>query len=158
MDSIDMKKKTDIKECSCKQCCAACENKPGWFMPGEAEILAKNLDLTLQDLFNKYLAIDWWDGDPFNKKEVNEVFLLSPATIKIKPGGMFGYKPTGQCILYNVETHKCEIHKKGKPYECYMSRHDKINIEVHRSIAKAWATTENQEQLITLLGKIPKII
>ena len=62
------------QSCTCQTCVDACYRKPGWFLPGEAENVAKFLGLSLEETFRKYLAIDWWAG----KGDLN---LISPAVV-----------------------------------------------------------------------------
>lgn len=45
--------------CKCESCQAACRQKPGWFLPGEAERVAEYLGISLEDLFRTKLAVDW---------------------------------------------------------------------------------------------------
>lgn len=132
-------------ECTCKKCVSACKHKPGWFAPGEVEKAAEYLDLTLQDFFDKYLAVDWWEGDP-------PTFILAPAIIGEGTGSEYPGDPKGQCVFLN--NNLCDIHKV-KPIECStMNCTASDSGNVHEEVYKMWI--ENQEQIVELLGRKPK--
>lgn len=136
-------------ECQCEDCKGACKHKPGWFKPGEAEVLAKNMGITLQELFDKHLLIDWWavaGGEP--------IFLLSPAVVGEKPGREFPGEPRGKCVFY--KRGKCTIHQQGKPYECAMLAHDDNSRDNHRAVAMAWNKKKHQKLIRKLLGRKPQ--
>jgi len=46
------------ESCDCRTCQDACTRKPGWFLPGEAEIAAESLGMTLPEFFAKYLFFE----------------------------------------------------------------------------------------------------
>ena len=81
--------------CTCNSCKAACQKKPGWFLHGEAEKVAEHLKISLQKLFNDYLAVDWYCDD-----KGNDYFPLSPAVVGNETGAMFPYKPSGTCVFF----------------------------------------------------------
>lgn len=139
------------KECVCSECKSACQSKPGWFMPGEAEKVAEHLGVSFEELFKTKLSVDWWEAGT----EIDEhVFLLSPTVIGGNPGEEFDSNPNGQCVFY-VEG-ACSIHEV-KPFECRELMHDswEITHERHLGVAKAWNTDEDQTQVETLLGCEP---
>lgn len=137
------------KSCTCSTCQAACMEKPGWFIPGEAEEVAKYLDMTLQELFDTYLAVDWFvdnDNDNDNVKS----FILSPITKDIKPGTYFPFFPAGECIFFRDK--RCMIHPVA-PKECRDFVHGQTFTEAmanHKAIAHSWKDDEGQ--LESLLG------
>ena len=45
-------------DCSCERCQSLCHSKPGWFTPEQIQIVGRKLNLTIKDLFRKYLTID----------------------------------------------------------------------------------------------------
>lgn len=144
--------KITFNECGCKRCQGACRQKPGWFLPGEAENLAELMGVTLKDLFDKYLGIDWWEGAP-------STFVLSPAIRSMSAGGMFPGNPQGVCVFFDQATGKCVAHSEHKPIECKIYHHDdKLNKQTptHENVAGAWNTKENQQQIRDLLGEEPK--
>jgi len=122
-------------ECKCKSCVNACEAKPGWFKPEEIEPLAKNMGLTVQELFDQHLGVDWWQGDIGEVED--RVFLLAPATIKMEPGKEYPTHAMGQCRL--LKDGLCTIHDKGKPFECAALNHDDGHENNHYDAAVAWA-------------------
>lgn len=143
---------TETDPCSCVACQSACTYKPGWFLPGEPEILAQGLGLTLQQLFDQFLAVDY--VEPQEGEE--HIFLLSPAVTKMEPGTVFPFDPRGECVFYVDE--KCSVHEHGKPAECRRMDHDTdrtIGQRQHMEIGRAWA--EHQEQIEELLGKKPEV-
>jgi Fe-S-cluster containining protein len=135
------------KSCECDVCRGACVRKPGWFLPGEAEKAAQLMKMSLQDFFDKYLGVDWWNGSSFGE----ETFLLSPAITDSTPGDLFEQNPLGRCVFYVND--KCLIHD-AKPYECRMYWHgDGGGSDRHQATAMAWK--DHQKQVAALLGRPP---
>lgn len=131
---------------TCSTCQGGCERKPGWFMPGQAEKAAEHLGMTLQEFFDTYLAVDWFEGS-------EDVFVLSPALASEGGGGMFPADPTGRCIFFKEG--RCEIHEV-KPFECSSWWCDEPRdgfIDRHHEVAQAWL--EHQDLLGQLLGHEP---
>lgn len=57
-----------MNDCRCNVCKQACEFKPGWFLPGEAEKAADYFDLDFWEFFNAFLGVDFqWARDFFNQ-------------------------------------------------------------------------------------------
>ena len=136
-------------ECSCDRCKSYCK-RTGWFLPGEIEEVAKFLGLTLQQLFDQKLGIDWWvSGEEWCEED--DVFILAPATKNMTPGEEYPYNPKGECVFYKNEL--CEIHPV-KPYECAMAYHTDTKVNEHEKIARAWV--KEQQQIIKLLGHKPQ--
>lgn len=146
-----MSKLGDKDSCSCNGCTSACHNKPGWFMPGEAEKVAKYLNISSEKLFRTKLMVDWFEkGSELPKT----AFILAPAIVNKKAGREYPASPHGQCIF--LKYGKCDIHAV-KPFECKQLIHDegeKVNHERHLAVAKAWAS--KQLQIKKLLGRKPK--
>ena len=114
-------------------------------MPGEAEIAAKTLGLSLEEFFKKYLAVNWWEGDP-------DIFVLAPALVGEATGTEYPANPQGWCVFF-VDGW-CTIHPV-KPFECAQLICDDPNIgERHETVANAWI--ENQSQIVELLGREPE--
>ena len=133
--------------CDCNTCKDACKIKPGWFKPGEAEKVAEYLGISLQDLFNEYLAVDWYQN------EADETFVLSPATNNCQTGGMFPFNPKGRCVFF--ENEKCKIHSVA-PFECREYYHNQSHKECtdrHEDVSKEW--TNKKEYMSELLGFEP---
>lgn len=138
-----------MNECSCNDCKAACEFKPGWFKPGEAEKVAEYLGLTMEELFKTKLGVDWYEnlGD-------GDVFVLAPAITTMTPGSEYPSNPRGRCIFFKDGL--CSIHSV-KPFECRESHHSDSaeNIRVrHREAAESWI--DEQGQIKDILGRTPK--
>lgn len=130
--------------CTCKKCQGACK-RPGWFIPGEIEKVAKYLKVSVKELFKTKLAIDWWVGE-------EDIFVLSPALKGEETGEMFPYDPVGECIFFN--SRRCDIHPV-KPYECAMWSCKESEKEYHESAKKKWDNTKAQQQIKKLLGRKP---
>ena len=140
--------------CDCRGCKSACKVKPGWMLPGEAEIIAEYLGITLKELFDKCLLIDYYLSSAEGHK-----FLLSPALKNVPTGTMTPSNPMGECIFFDNETEHCQIHKVA-PYECRMYNHDKDKTIVqkrHKWIAEQWDNEKEYKYLVKLLGKDPYI-
>ena len=137
-------------ECQCPKCKSACNYKPGWFAPGEVEKVAEYKKITLKELFDQYLGVDWW------VKYLNNIFLLAPATTGMTPGEQYPEEPKGRCIFFKKEL--CEIHPV-KPFECaqwdHTIKHHTINF--HKEVAMKWNNSKSQKQIITLLGNHPVV-
>ena len=134
---------------TCQTCRAACVHKPGWFLPGEAEQVAEYLGLTLPELFETKLAVDWWDGG----SDGPDIFTLSPAVVDGEPGAEFSANPCGRCVFYVDE--RRSIHPV-KPHECRIWWCEMPVAErnvAHYATALAW--TAHQAQITTLLGREP---
>ena len=139
--------------CDCDACKSACMNKPGWFLPGEIEKVADYLKISVQELFNEYLAVDHYCK--FEKDTHEEYFIISPATIDFEPGQMFPFYPGGTCVFFKDQ--KCIIHPVA-PFECRQYHHSmkvKDVYEIHCNIALQW--TSKKDQIKKLLGQDPVI-
>ncbi len=135
------------ESCMCYKCKSACQNKPGWFMPGKAEHVASYLGISLEDLFKSKLIVDWWEDRP-------NIFLLSPGVINGRSGVEAQGDFCGTCVFFKNEL--CEIHSV-KPFECKEGIHDRdreINRRIHKQIADSWRP--HQDQIVTLLHHVPR--
>lgn len=141
---LEMFKET---ECVCDHCVRCCTIKPGWFKPGEVEKVAEYLKMTVQELFEKYLGVDWW----VNLNDSGDVFLLSPATVDMTPGQEFPRNPRGTCVF--LKDDRCTIHPV-KPYECRIAHHSRKSMAYHKVIAEAWLG--KQESIEEILGREPE--
>ncbi len=142
---VDMSKR--IFSCRCDQCQSACRWKPGWFRPEEIEPAAALLDLTVEEFFKQYLAVDWWEASP-------PIYVLAPALRGKPTGDLYPDQPLGHCIFHGLDG-DCAIHT-WKPFECQSYTHDQGNAEVigrHRAVADAWV--DHQDMIVKLLGRKP---
>lgn len=131
-------------ECQCHTCQSACTTRPGWFLPGEIEKVARFLEISPQDLFDKYLVAD---------NTFDDFWILAPAQLHAEPGHEAPFEPRGTCIF--LKNGKCEIHEV-KPYECreYLHSDDRDVVRLrHRSMGLRWA--KHQDQITQLLGRPP---
>ncbi len=141
-------------ECACEMCKGACQSKPGWFKPGEAEKAAKLLGIPTEEFFRTKLAVDWWTPDD---KHPNTVFVLAPVLVGRNPGTEYPGDPHGRCALL-TEDGKCSIHA-AKPHECARYVHTNTKAVINRRkdrIVDAWSTDEAQAQIRQLLGREPE--
>ena len=136
------------ESCECDVCRHACEHKPGWFMPGQAEKVAEYLNMSVEELFKTKLMVDWWEQD---EDHPEDIFLLSPGIVGEEPGSEFPSDPRGTCVFYKEG--KCSIHPV-KPFECADSIHGERGEYRHNDIALAWQP--HQEQIKKLLGREPQ--
>lgn len=134
------------QSCFCEECKAACRYKPGWFLPGEAEEVAAHLKISLEELFETKLAVDWWIGT-----SEPDTFLLSPTVVSNGAGTEFPGNPQGTCIFFKEGL--CEIHPV-KPFECREMIHGEKDNSRHGQVADAWRTHQNQ--IAELLGREPE--
>lgn len=147
-------------DCSCYKCNGACEVKPGWFTPDEIPVLAQNMGMTEQELFQKHLQIDYWIGSEGNTSTGEDVFVLAPAANGRSSGDFYPMNPRGRCVFYDKDKAggRCGIHTKGKPYECAMAlpHADKSlpngESNNHNAAMKAWDNPEAQKYIRTVSG------
>jgi len=138
--------------CNCYSCVKACTFVPGWFLPGEAEEAASLLKMSFHDFFNKYLVVNWFEGEGV----LETVFVLSPAVIGAPTGTEAPADPRGTCVFFQPETLTCKIFPHH-PYECaayYHDQHLELLRERHRLIADAWKG--HQDYIKELLGREPQ--
>lgn len=137
-----------MTSCSCDVCKSACSHKPGWFLPTEVEAAAKTLGLSLQEFFDQYLGVDWWEGP-------NPIFLLAPGLVGQPAGDMYPDRPTGQCRLL-LPDGRCRIHG-AHPFECREYLHGDTREVVkrrHHDVAMIW---KNHQAIVRkLLGEKPR--
>lgn len=142
-----------MSDCKCESCKGACANKPGWFLPGEAEKLADHLGVSFEEVFNTKLSVDWYEG---GTSFDHDVYVLSPNVLGGRPGEEFGANPRGICVFFvNGE---CSIHAV-KPFECKELYHTDELLEIknrHRFVAEQWDNETSRGQIETLLGREPQ--
>lgn len=145
-----------LLDCKCKLCVGACESKPGWFLPGEAEKAADLLGMDMPAFFQKKLMVDWWGNWPVGKGgNTRHVYVLSPALVGEDAGEEAPGDPRGKCVF--LKRGKCEIHA-AKPHECRMHIHDEPKSECDERklrITKAWSMRRQQHYVADLLGRKP---
>jgi hypothetical protein len=139
--------------CQCSRCQSACSHKPGWFRPEQIAPLARRMGLTVQELFDRHLSVDWWNGT----EEMNgeDIFVLSPRLVGRTGGEMFPAEPHGVCHWFKDGA--CGIHKLGKPDECAFAHHalEGDVMSANRfEIVKSWMP--KQRRIQELLGRKPE--
>lgn len=105
-------------DCSCERCRNFCRTKPGWFTPDQIDIVGRKLNLTIKDLFTRYLTVDpvligaarGWTG----------VYVLAPAIVGKGSGSVSDPNAKGTCVWF--ENGRCAIHDV-KPRECGLVDH-----------------------------------
>lgn len=133
--------------CTCDICKSACKYKPGWFKPGEVELVADYLGLTVEKLFETKLGVDWYVGEA-------DIFLLAPAMKNMWAGQEYPGDPRGECVFYKDGL--CSIYPI-RPFECREYIHTETRTAAqdrHEEVAKAWL--EKQEQIEELLDREPE--
>lgn len=138
--------------CVCASCVDACRKKPGWFLPEQIEPLARALNVSVSELFETKLAIDYFVGD--DEKQ----YVLAPATRGGRAGDMYPFDPYGECVFLDDEL--CSIHDTGeKPYECKValacSELALKDALTHGEVAERWA--EHSELIEQLYGREPQV-
>lgn len=143
-----------ISDCQRSSCVSACKNKPGWFLPGEAEKAADLLGLSFPEFFSQYLMVDWWERWYNNDCEGLDIFVLSPGLAGEESGTEAPGDPRGQCVF--LKGGLCSIHA-AKSHECRMHIHTETSQEISirkESITAAWV--EQQDYIRQLLGRDPQ--
>ncbi len=134
------------KECKCDKCKSACKQKPGWFKPGEPEKVAEYLGITLKELFDTKLMVDWWESD-------EDVFIIAPAIKDGDIGEEYPANPQGECVFFKDGL--CSIHAV-KPFECKSYMHtDTDAAKRHEEVKDSWDKKKHQDQIKELLGRNP---
>lgn len=138
--------------CTCERCVGACKHKPGWFKPGEVELLAKYMNLSLEELFRDYLTVEWWASD-------EPIYVVSPGIVGLPTGQQVPYIRTGRCVFL-TEDDRCRIHA-AKPAECALFWHGMDTVtggfDEHREVAMLWSG-EPQKQIAALLRHEPDAV
>lgn len=171
MNKLDLLKRV---KCACKECISFCERTPGWFRLREIPLLAEFLELSVAEVFKKYLIADFWIG------ESEEISVLAP--VKDFDHSLSLGSTSYQEIIDFQRKHneemgrdcdragrraswgyafchaRCVFLKKGKciiypvrPFECAVAHHEKKTGEkVRELIAKEW---ESSSLISNLLGE-----
>lgn len=151
-----MNKKAAVDSCKCSACKGACEYKPGWFTPGEAEKAAELLGMDMPSFFKTKLMVDWFENGSGSAgaRAGKNVFVLSPALVGEEVGTEAPVDPRGKCVFF--KRGQCEIHS-AKPFECRMMIHDEPHGASHvRHLVAAKFWVKHQRQIRELLGRKPE--
>lgn len=141
------------QKCDCDTCKGACSYKPGWLKFGDEKRIAKKMGITVKELFEKHLLVDWWQDE-----KDKDYFGLSPAVTRLSAGQMFDYNPKGKCVFF--ENGLCNIHSVA-PFECKSYIHTQKSEQsmiTHKECAMSWDTPEAKKLIKELLGYEPQPI
>jgi len=141
-----------MSECKCNKCREACEVNPGWFTPDQIATVAEHMSMTEKELFDKFLAVNWWETDREWGND-HDIFVIAPALSGESPGDMYPSDPRGKCVFY--QDGLCGIHPV-KPFECEQFIHGEPFDTVHKrhyGVAVQWE--DHKEYIELLLGKEP---
>ncbi len=126
-----------ISSCACPDCCDACTNSPGWFMPTEITRLAEYLGLSLEETFRKKLAVGVTNM-PGNSLRHG----IMPHKLRDgkKPGSLWSLDELsrpGRCVFYDQG--RCSIHPV-RPFECARMIHgpDHDSVQLRHTIVEFW--------------------
>ena len=104
-----------VTSCGCDDCKDACLNSPGWFLPEELDRLADYLNLTLEALFQKHLAVSTAEMPDGSKRHGVMPHKLRDHK---KPGQLWTLGEVaapGRCVFFDHG--KCTIYPV-RPFEC----------------------------------------
>lgn len=130
-----------VTSCECKDCRAACQNSPGWFMPGGVRALANHLNLDVPTLFAKFLGVGVTAMPDGTQRHGVMPHKLRDGK---KPGGVWTLEELatpGRCVFF--DRGKCAIYPV-RPYECARVMHDRQRegIRLRHHIVRAWTPAE----------------
>jgi Fe-S-cluster containining protein len=123
-------------DCSCDRCQSLCHRKPGWFTPQEIELVARKLNVAIEDLFKDYLTIDAVLIAGADRP--TGVYVLAPAIVGRKSATIADPTARGSCVW--LKNGKCDIHAV-KPAECRATDHSTSGRDsdmLRASILKQW--------------------
>jgi hypothetical protein len=144
-------------DCSCERCQSLCHTKPGWFTPEQIHVIGRKLNLTIKDLFRKYLTVD-----PVligGARSRTGVYVLAPAIVGNGAGSIADPKARGTCVWF--ADGKCTIHDV-KPRECALVDHSTMPGEANllrAAIVKQWQPHKKFVQdLYGMKLKLPNVL
>jgi len=162
------------ESCTCSECVHSCYHKPGWFKPYEIERVADFLGISLKELFDTSLGVDYylenldqedsemevgseeWKVEMRKQQTKKALFVIAPSQEHMQPGGMYPGRPEGKCVF--LKDDRCAIHVV-KPYQCRQGFHDKQDMkgatEANRVVALEWKA--HADQIKELLGRSPEV-
>jgi Fe-S-cluster containining protein len=111
-----------VGSCDCDRCRAACLNSPGWFMPGQIAPLARFLDMTVEEVFTRKLAVGVTEMPDGTRRHGLMPHKLQDGK---KPGSVWTLPELarpGRCIFF--DRGKCSIYPV-RPDECARMMHDR---------------------------------
>lgn len=97
--------------CDCDACRSLCLGVPGWFLPGQVTKAAEHLGLSVEEFFDRYLILEYWEGPP-------RIYVLAPRRVGqqapvAKYAAAFDHGP---CALLTEKG--CRLPPDFRPAEC----------------------------------------
>jgi|SRR5579862_4870139 len=123
-------------DCACDRCQNFCRQKPGWFTPDQIAPLARRLNLSIGELYRRFLRID--AVLIAERGQMKAAFVLAPAMIDKRPGAIADPADHGACVW--LTDGRCGIHEM-KPRECRLVDHATTPADGDRlrsAILKQW--------------------
>lgn len=113
MKELTVKKKNYLDIDICKKCGGrCCKSMPGSTYPEDFE---KPLLENLVEAFKSgNWAIDWWEGDPTNKNNLEKAYYIRPRTKG--DNDLFDPSYGGECIFLNEKG--CTLKSEERPQSC----------------------------------------
>lgn len=128
-----------VTSCDCPDCRAACLNSPGWFMPEQIAPLARELGLSVEELFRTRLAVG-----VTQLPGGTQVHGIMPHKLRDrkKPGAVWTLlelAEPGRCTFF--DRGRCTIYRH-RPYECARMMHDrpKEAVKLRQRIVPRWTS------------------
>lgn len=123
-------------DCSCEKCVKACTQTPGWFLPGEAELVAQYLNIEF-DVFAKQYLIKDAASNPYVE---DAPWIWTPRKASDKPEDeertYYSQREQADCVF--LVAGKCSIHEV-KPFECASVRScEKVDRGMRNDIEDKW--------------------
>lgn len=126
-----------ITSCDCDDCRAACRNAPGWFTPQQIPRLARHLDLPVDEVFRRFLAIG-----VTHAADGTQRLGVMPHKLRDgkKPGSRWSLAEIavpGRCVFF--DRGRCTIYPV-RPDECARMMHDRGDrtLRIRRRIVEKW--------------------
>lgn len=136
-------------DCACDRCQNFCRQKPGWFTPDQIAPLARKLNLSIGELFRRFLRID--AVLVVERGQQRAIFVLAPAMTRKGSGAISDPSDHGACVWF--ADGQCGIHET-KPRECSLVDHASTRTDgdhLRAAILKEWVSARSFVQ--ELYGK-----
>lgn len=133
--------KFNESSCDCSDCRKACTQSPGWFLPRQVEALARAMELTVEDLFDRHLAVGVTAMPDGSQRHGVMPHKLRDGK---KPGAVWTLAELaqpGRCTFF--DRGRCTIYEH-RPFECSRMIHDAADraIALRHYIVRYWDDRE----------------
>lgn len=123
--------------CDCSDCRKACTQSPGWFLPSQVEDLARSMDLTVEDLFRRHLAVGVTAMPDGSQRHGVMPHKLRDGK---KPGSVWTLAELaqpGRCAFF--DRGRCTIYEH-RPFECSRMIHHAADraVQLRHHIVRSW--------------------